>query len=295
MFHLCLLLRVRLTSKHWLKQQVIAWTNNSSFHRGRPHYFAGDLSWSTILFFHDLVSASDRRNTMRFLDENDDAMTWKKSPCNWPFVMEPTSHQGIPSQRYPTHYWPNSKSNSRMIYHSKSTYCNINPQLREYINENNIEMYHFLNTFWTFILRHVWRPLYEEYTSLPKGHHKNQGFYITIIMLVNIFFSFIKAFEMIFKGNLKTVFHLTIDKHIKNNHVICKDLRYAIYNIEIKKGTRRNGHMNWHGHGHLDEFHAGYWKQPVNEGSVIFMADVTVFYVTMLRKVTNHVFFHICR
>ena len=52
--------------------------------------------------------------------------------------------------------------------------------------KNNIEMYHFINTF---LKTHIiWRlgALYVGYTSLPKGHHKDQGFNITIIMLVNI-------------------------------------------------------------------------------------------------------------
>ena len=34
-------------------------------------------------------------------------------------------------------------------------------------------------------------------------------------------------------------------------------------------------------------------KQPVKGGSVLFMTDVTVFYVTMLRKVTYHMFIYI--
>ena len=37
---------------------------------------------------------------------------------------------------------PNSNLNSKMIYYSKSTYYNINPQLKEYIDE------------WT--LMHIW-------------------------------------------------------------------------------------------------------------------------------------------
>ena len=49
--------------------------------------------------------------------------------------------------------------------------------------------------------------------------------------------------------------------------------------------------MNWQGHDHLDEFHAGYLKQPVKGGSVMLMTNVTVFYVTMLRIVTDHLFF----
>ena len=52
--------------------------------------------------------------------------------------------------------------------------------------KSNIEMYHFINTFWTHIFCLVWGPFYDEYTSLPKGHHKNQGLNITIIMLVNV-------------------------------------------------------------------------------------------------------------
>ena len=32
-------------------------------------------------------------------------------------------------------------------------------------------------------------------------------------------------------------------------------------------------------------------KQPVKGGSVLFMTNVTVFYVTMLRIVTNHMSF----
>ena len=52
--------------------------------------------------------------------------------------------------------------------------------------KNNIEMYHFINTFWTLIFCHVWRPFYDEYTSLLKGNLKNQGFNITIIMLANV-------------------------------------------------------------------------------------------------------------
>ena len=42
------------------------------------------------------------------------------------------------------------------------------------------------NTFLTLIFFHIWRPFYDEYTSLPKGHHENQGFNKTIIMLINV-------------------------------------------------------------------------------------------------------------
>ena len=50
--------------------------------------------------------------------------------------------------------------------------------------------------------------------------------------------------------------------------------------------------MNWQGHGH-SEFRAGFWKQPVKRGSVLFMTDVIVFCVAVLRIVTNHVFIYI--
>ena len=64
------------------------------------------------------------------------------------------------------------------------------------------------------------------------------------------------------------------------------------YNDEMKKGKNGNGHMNWQGHGH-SEFRAGFWKQPVKRGSVLFMTDVIVFCVAVLRIVTNHVFIYI--
>ena len=63
-----------------------------------------------------------------------------------------------------------------------------------------------------------------------------------------------------------------------------------MYNNKIKKGKKGNEHMNWQGHDRSEEFHAGYWKRPVKVGSVLFMTDVTVFYVTMLGIVKGHVF-----
>ena len=61
------------------------------------------------------------------------------------------------------------KSTIEMIYQWKTT----------------LECITLSTDFWTLIICHVWRPFYDEYTSLSKGHNKNQGFNITIIMLVN--------------------------------------------------------------------------------------------------------------
>ena len=50
--------------------------------------------------------------------------------------------------------------------------------------------------------------------------------------------------------------------------------------------------MNWQGHGHSGtSFMQDIEKQPVKGGSVLFMTDVTVFYVTMLRIVINHMLY----
>ena len=63
--------------------------------------------------------------------------------------------------------------------------------------------------FWTLIFCHVSRPFYDEFTSLPMGHHNNQGFKIIIIMLVNVKwyrsnnYPSLSLFEMIFNGDLK--------------------------------------------------------------------------------------------
>ena len=51
--------------------------------------------------------------------------------------------------------------------------------------------------------------------------------------------------------------------------------------------------MDWQGHGHLDKFHAGYWKQSMKWGSILFMADVTIVYVTVSWIVTNYFFMYV--
>ena len=86
-----------------------------------------------------------------------------------------------------------------------------------------------------------------------------------------------------------------IHTNIKSNHAFCKGLRYDIYNNEMKKEKEGNGHMTWQWNGHSDVFLAGYWKRPVKGGTVLFMTDVTVFYVTMLRIIINHVFLYMLK
>ena len=100
--------------------------------------------------------------------------------------------------------------------------------------KNNAEMYHCINTFlnthilsWTLMFCHVWRPFCDECTSLPEGHHENQSFNITIIMLVNAKwcrsnnFLSLRPFERICKSDLKQ-YSIWQYIHIAINNLVIK-------------------------------------------------------------------------
>ena len=83
---------------------------------------------------------------------------------------------------YPTN--SNSKLELENDLFTKSIYYNVNPQFKVYTKGKkhwNVSLY--IHIFEHSYFFHVCRRCYDVYTSLPKGHHKNQGLNITIFML----------------------------------------------------------------------------------------------------------------
>ena len=120
-----------------------------------------------------------------------------------------------------------------MVYYSKSTYYNMNPQVKEYINKkNNIAMYHFVNTFLNSHTFSCLETLLWWVYIATEGPPQNRGFNVNIVMLVSV------------KWCGSNIFFLLYIKAIWNNcqrwlkqYSIWLDIRIAIKlinNVAIK-------------------------------------------------------------